>query len=36
MNDIRYNSLLLTFNIDDKSTSFRVIDQNRKPHMKSL
>ena len=36
MNDIRYNSLLLTFNIDDKSISLRVIDQNRKPHTKSL
>ena len=27
---------LLTFNIDDKSILFRVIDQNRKPNMKSL
>ena len=36
MNDICQNPLLLTFNIDDKSISFRVIDQNRKPHFKSL
>ena len=36
MNDIRKNFLLLTFNIDDKSISFRVIDQNRTPLMKSL
>ena len=36
MSYILYNSLLPTFNIDDKSISLRGIDQNRKPHMKSL
>ena len=35
LNDIRCNSLLLTFNIDDKSISHCVIDQNRKTHLKS-
>ena len=29
MNDIRSNSLPVTFNIDDNSISLRVIDQNR-------
>ena len=36
MNDIPYNSLLLIFNVHDKSISVRVIDQNQKSHMKTL
>ena len=37
MNYVRYNSLQLTLNIDDKNISFRVTDQYRKTaHEKSV